>query len=70
MQAFDTALGCVVMIGKIFDGLAVNEDVLKNAFSGELFAADRANELAAEGVPFRAFLPLVYDPETLCPPDH
>ncbi|MFC1671958.1 lyase family protein, partial [Planctomycetota bacterium] len=53
MQAFDTVLGCVVMIGKIFDGLIVNEDVLKSAFSGELFAADRANELAAEGMPFR-----------------
>ncbi len=53
MQAFDAALGCVVMIGKIFDGLTVNEDTLKKSFSGELFAADRANELAAEGMPFR-----------------
>jgi argininosuccinate lyase len=53
MQAFDTALGCVVMIGKIFEGLTVNEDTLKESFSEELFAADRANELAAEGMPFR-----------------
>jgi argininosuccinate lyase len=53
MQAFDTALGCVVMTGKVFDGLAVNEDTLRKSFSGELFAADRANELAAEGMPFR-----------------
>ncbi len=53
MQAFDITLGCVSMMAQIFESLGVNADVLKKAFSGELFAADAATRLAADGTPFR-----------------
>ena len=53
MQAFDITLGCVSMMERIFGSLVVNVDVLEKAFSGELFAADAATRLAADGTPFR-----------------
>jgi argininosuccinate lyase len=53
MQAFDVTLGCVSIMGRIFEALGVNVDVLAKSFSGEIFAADAATRLAADGTPFR-----------------
>ncbi len=53
MQAFDIALGSVAVIGRVFEQIAVNKDVLRKSFSGNMFAADEATRLAASGMPFR-----------------
>ncbi len=53
MEAFDVAVGCLRVMSCVFEGLGVNEDRLRESFSGELFAADRATALALKGVPFR-----------------
>lgn len=53
IEAFDTTLGCLTIMGRIFQRLGVNEENLRESFSGELFAADAATRLAADGVPFR-----------------
>lgn len=53
MKAFDITLGCVAVIERVLEKLGVNEETLRQSFSGELFAADEATRLASEGVPFR-----------------
>jgi len=53
MEVLDIAESCLKVVGKIFQKLRVNRDVLLGSFTPELFAADEALELAAEGMPFR-----------------
>ena len=53
MEALDTTESCLKVIRLIFGRLQVNEDVLVNAFTPELFAADEALRLVREGMPFR-----------------
>ncbi|HID10807.1 MAG TPA: argininosuccinate lyase [Candidatus Latescibacteria bacterium] len=53
MEAVDTAVGCLRAVRKIFANLEVDREALVASFSPELFAADEALHLAAEGVPFR-----------------
>ncbi len=49
----ETGLSCVRVMDLTVSKLIVNPDRLRAAFTPEIFAADRALELVAEGVPFR-----------------
>ena len=53
MEALDTTESCLKVVRQIFGRLQVNKDVLVNAFTPELFAADEALRLVTEGMPFR-----------------
>jgi len=53
MEAVTTTVSCLRVVRKIFSKLEVNREKLISSFSPELFAADEALKMAAEGVPFR-----------------
>ena len=52
-RASESALGCVRIMDLTVEKLVVNVERLREAFTPALFAADRALELVATGVPFR-----------------
>jgi argininosuccinate lyase len=49
----ETGLACIRVMDLTIERLVVNGSALKAAFTPEIFAADRALELVAGGVPFR-----------------
>ncbi len=53
MDGLDIALASIKVMHLVLSKLQVNEQALRNGFVPEIFAADRAIELAAEGMPFR-----------------
>ncbi|MFH1006617.1 MAG: argininosuccinate lyase [Candidatus Latescibacterota bacterium] len=53
MEALDTTESCLKVVRLIFDRLQVNPEVLAESFTPELFAADEALRLVADGMPFR-----------------
>ena len=53
MEAVAVTVSCLRVVRKIFSKLEVNREKLISSFSPELFAADEALKMAAEGVPFR-----------------
>ncbi|OPX23111.1 MAG: argininosuccinate lyase [Candidatus Latescibacteria bacterium 4484_107] len=53
MEALGTTESCLKVVRLIFTRLRVNQDVLVKSFTPELFAADEALRLVAEGTPFR-----------------
>ena len=53
MEALSTTLSCLRVVRKVFSRLGVERETLVSSFTPELFAADEALRMAAEGVPFR-----------------
>ncbi len=53
MESMQTTRGCVKIMIDMINALAVNKGALRNAFSPEVFAADKALELVAGGASFR-----------------
>jgi len=53
MRGMHTTTISAEVIKRIFDALEVNEKRMVEAFTPDVFSADRAIELAREGVPFR-----------------
>ena len=53
IRSCETGLACVRVMDLTVRSLTVNEKALLSAFSPEIFAADRALELVAKGMPFR-----------------
>jgi argininosuccinate lyase len=53
MEGCALGLGCVQVVDLLMGRLAVNEQRLLEGFRPEIYAADRALELAAAGMPFR-----------------
>jgi argininosuccinate lyase len=53
MDGLATGLACVQVMGRLMQKLAVHEDRLIAGHRPEIYAADRALELAAGGAPFR-----------------
>ena len=49
----EEGLGCMRIMNLTIEKLVVNEAALRAAFTPEIFATDRALELASEGIPFR-----------------
>jgi argininosuccinate lyase len=49
----EAGLGCVRIMDLTIEKLTVNPEKLRSAFTPEIFAADRALEMAASGIPFR-----------------
>ncbi len=52
-RSCESGLSCVSVMDLTVGSLAVNEERLRAAFTPDIFAADRALELVAEGIPFR-----------------
>ncbi len=53
MRSCESGLACVRVMDLTVRSLVVNTDALRAGFTPEIFAADRALELVAEGMPFR-----------------
>jgi argininosuccinate lyase len=53
MRSCESGLACVRVMDLTVRSLVVNKDALRAGFTSEIFAADRALELVAEGMPFR-----------------
>lgn len=53
MDGVTTTRACLRAMSRLVNGLIVNADRLKSAFTPAVFAADRALELAGSGMPFR-----------------
>ncbi|MEI6808385.1 MAG: argininosuccinate lyase [bacterium] len=53
MDGIATTRACLRAMSRLVKGLIVNADRLKSAFTPAVFAADRALELAGNGMPFR-----------------
>ncbi len=53
MRSIDMVDSCLVVALEVVNKMEVNEDALKAHLSPELFATDRAMDLAKEGMPFR-----------------
>jgi len=53
MRGLQTCISSLKVMQLIFENLKVNRENLLSAFKPEIFAADEAIRLAAEGVPFR-----------------
>jgi argininosuccinate lyase len=53
LHAFDGGLQAMALLPELLSGFAWNEDAMRAALSPDMFATDRANELAAGGMPFR-----------------
>ncbi len=54
MEGFDLALSSLRILVPLVQGLEVDGAALRRAFGPEVFATDRALELVARGMPFRA----------------
>ena len=54
MEGFDLALSSLRILVPLVQGLEVDGAALRRAFGPEVFATDRALELVAQGMPFRA----------------
>ncbi len=52
-RAFARALEGAALVPALIDAVTFNEDAMKAAISGDMYATDRALELVVEGVPFR-----------------
>jgi argininosuccinate lyase len=52
-RSCESGLACVRVMDLTVSSLIVNIEALRSAFTPEIFAADRALELVAEGMPFR-----------------
>jgi argininosuccinate lyase len=53
MEGLEIGLASVRVMDLVMDKLKVNEETLRESFTPEIFATDRAIEMAAEGKPFR-----------------
>ena len=53
IQGLNTTADSLEVLNMVFSNLTVNPDVCRKAFTPDVFAADAANELVAQGVPFR-----------------
>lgn len=53
MQAFETCLDMLRAVSYLISGIVVNENKLIEKIYPEMFAADKANEMALSGIPFR-----------------
>lgn len=53
LEGFELAISSLRILAPLLEGLAVDGDALRRAFSPEVFATDRALELVAGGMPFR-----------------
>ena len=53
MDGMETTRASLRVLRRLVGGLKVHREALLAAFDPEVFAADRALELAAEGMPFR-----------------
>ncbi len=53
MDALQVTRSVLRILAKLVGGLKANRDALEKGFTPEVFAADRALELVAEGMPFR-----------------
>ena len=53
MEGVATTRACLVVMARLVDGMTANRKALGDAFEAGVFAADRALELVAEGMPFR-----------------
>jgi len=53
MRGLDVTLASLAVCNRIVPEIEVNEQTLRDAFTPELFATDRALELVQQGVPFR-----------------
>ena len=62
IRSLSSADSCLGMMSLLIKDLKVNQDKLVDAFTPQLFAADKAIELAGKGVPFRdAYKQVQYD---------
>ncbi|MBL7076604.1 MAG: argininosuccinate lyase [Kiritimatiellae bacterium] len=53
MAGVATTRACLAVMAKLVSGMTADRKALTNAFEAGVFAADRALELVAEGLPFR-----------------
>jgi argininosuccinate lyase len=53
LEGLATTRSCLAVTKRVVDGLQVNPGALRDGFTADVFAADRALELAGQGVPFR-----------------
>jgi len=53
MHGFRTVHASLQIVEQVVAGLKVDRRTLRNAFTAEVFAADKALEMVAEGMPFR-----------------
>lgn len=54
LEGLDITVSSLRILGPLMAGLEVNDEALRRAFTPDVFATDRALELVAEGLPFRA----------------
>jgi len=53
IEGFNTTADALEVVEMVFSNLTVNEQTCRDAFTPEVFAADAANELVGQGMPFR-----------------
>ncbi len=53
MEGLATTRACLAVMAKLVEGMTADRKALAGAFEAGVFAADRALELVAEGMPFR-----------------
>ncbi|NQU40214.1 MAG: argininosuccinate lyase [Lentisphaerae bacterium] len=53
MEGVETTRSCLTVMAQMIGGMTANRPALEAAFTTGVFAADRALELVAEGLPFR-----------------
>lgn len=53
MEGFATTRACLRVLSPFVEAIEVNKQALKEGFSPDVFATDRALELVGEGMPFR-----------------
>lgn len=53
MDGVHTTRSCLRIMAQLMEGVTVNEEALRNGFTPDVFATDRALALVGEGMPFR-----------------